>query len=266
MSGLFYRVNSSNNSVDPVVAIDEVRNSRAPTDAETAQKAGMVERAKNLSLGRGDGGLLKKAVDFQFKQDEAQMQALRSPWYSFIIKLAGFSNEEVTKFWKDMGTGKDKAQPLANATSASQVSQINAAVEQGNEGDDKQLGKYLKDRQYFLQSVEVRGYLFLTPTCYAHVCEAISLLEKRCKQNINPDELIQSEHSTYFARLVSLRIQMSRFLSGRYYALSANYGRMRAQEAHLIQYFQKELGNNGLRTRAYGSSSSAGLFARLEGL
>ena len=263
MSGLFYRVN---NPVEAIVSVDEVKENNVSGDAEFAQREGMIERAENLSLGRGDGGLLKKAVDFQIKQDEAQIQALKNPWYSFIIKLAGFSNEDITKFWKDMGTGKDKAQPLANTPNVAQMSQINAAVEQGNEGDDKQLGKYLKERQYFLQSVEVRGYLFLTPTCYAHVCEAISMLEKRCRQKINPDELIQSEHSTYFARLVSLRIQMSRFLSGRYYALSANYGRMRAQEAHLIQYFQRELGNNGLRTTTYGASSSAGLFKRLEGL
>jgi hypothetical protein len=261
MSGLFYRVN---NSVEAVVPVNEVKEPKVSGDAEFAQREGMVERAKNLSL--GNNRLLNKAVDFQIRQDEAQIQALKNPWYSFIIKLAGFSNEDITKFWKDMGTGKDKSQPLANTPNVAQMSQINAAVEQGNEGDDRELGNYLKERQYFLQSVEVRGYLFLTPTCYAHVCEAISLLEKRCRQKINPDELIQSEHSTYFARLVSLRIQMSRFLSGRYYALSANYGRMRTQEAHLIQYFQKELGNNGLRTRAYGSSSSAGLFARLEGL
>ena len=258
MSGLFYRV-------DPVVSVDEVKEFEnvEKLDERIAQKEGMVERAKNLSLNQRGDRNLEKAVEFQIKQDEAQMQALKNPWYSFIIKVAGFSNEPLTKFWKD-SSEKDRAQPLANTPSISQMAQINAAVEQDNTNDDKELGSYLQNRQYFLQSVEVRGYLFLTPTCYAHVCEAVSLLERMCNRKVNPDELVQSEHSTYFARLVSLRIQMSRFLSGRYYSLSANYDRLRTQEAHLVKYFQRHFRNRQSDRRQADFSSGKSLFSQLE--
>lgn len=256
MSGLLYRV-------DPVVSVDEVKDYEKLDSERIAQKEGMVERAKQLSLNPSRDRNLEKAVEFQIRQDEAQMQALRNPWYSFIIKVAGFSNEPLTKFWKDAGSDKDRAQPLANTPSVSQMAQINAAVEQDNANDDKELGRYLQNRQYFIQSVEVRGYLFLTPTCYAHVCESVSLLERMCGFKINPDKLVQSEHSTYFARLVSLRIQMSRFLSGRYYSLSANYNRLRTQEAHLVKYFQRNLGTG---SRGYAMSSGSDMFSRLESL
>ena len=56
--------------------------------------------------------------------------------------------------------------------------------------------------------------------------------------SIDLDKFIQSEHSTYFARLVALRMNMSRFLGGRYYTLSNNYGRLMQQTTRILQYFK----------------------------
>ena len=238
MSEMFFQLN--HDSVRPVVEVKEVDEKASNVAVKRIQEK-MLQRAKKLSLNKNDPNL-KDAVAFQARNDEAQMQALRSPWYSFVIKVAGFSNEDVSKFWKDIGNDKGKdSLPLANTPSLGTIAQINAVSGGNTEERERELGGYLKDRQYFLQSVEVRGYIFLTPICFSHVGEAVSLLENMCKTKIDVDEMIKSRHSTYFARLVSLRIQMTRFLSGRYYSLSANYNRLRTQEGMLMQYFKQNL-------------------------
>ena len=52
-------------------------------------------------------------------------------------------------------------------------------------------------------------------------------------------EFIESEHAIYFARLVALRMQMSRFLSGRYYSFTSNYNRLMTQTTRMLNYFSK---------------------------
>ena len=247
MSDMFFQVDQSMESVPAVIEVKEVNSTT--NDAVKRIQRKMLERAQSLSLNKNDPNL-RPAVEFQIKNDQAQMRALRNPWYSFITKVAGFSNEDVSKLWKDIGNDKNSSQPLANTPSLSTVSQIDAAAGGKTESDEKTLGEYLKNRQYFLQSVEVRGYIFLTPIAFSHCGEAVSLLENMCNTKVNVDELIQSEHSTYFARLVSLRIQMSRFLSGRYYSLSSNYDRLRTQQGMLMLYFQKNLGRRNSKTTA----------------
>ena len=252
MSDVFYQLDHASDSVPSVIKVNEVDDASESAIKRIRNK--MLERAKNLSLNSNDRNL-ERAVDFQIKNDEAQIRALRNPWYAFVIKVAGFSNEDVSKFWKDIGNGRNKdSQPLANTPSLGTMAQIDAAAGGKTETDEKELGAYLQDRQYFLQSVEVRGYIFLTPICYSHVGEAVSLLENMCKTKVDVDKLIQSHHSSYFARLVSLRIQMSRFLSGRYYSLSSNYDRLRTQQGMLIRYFQQHLGNGAASLSASHSS------------
>lgn len=249
MSDMFFQVDQSATDIPSVIQVNEVEG--ANNSAIKRIQAKMLERAKNLSLNGNDRNL-RPAVEFQIKNDEAQIRALRNPWYSFVIKVAGFSNEDVSKLWKDIGNDKNSSQPLANAPSLSTISQIDAAAGGKTEEDEKALGEYLKNRQYFLQSVEVRGYIFLTPTAFSHVGEAVSLLENMCNAKVDVDSLIRSEHSTYFARLVSLRIQMTRFLSGRYYSLSSNYERLRTQQGMLMLYFKKNLSSGtGQRRQSY---------------
>ena len=244
MSDMFFQVDQS---VQPVIEVKEVEDGANNAIRRIQQK--MLDRAKKLSLNANDRNL-RPAVEFQKKNDEAQIRALRNPWYAFVIKVAGFSNEEVSKLWKDIGNDKNSSQPLANTPSLGTFTQIDAAAGGKSEEDEKRLGEYLKDRQYFLQSVEVRGYIFLTPICFSHVGEAVSLLENMCRTKVNVNALIQSDkYSTYFARLVSLRIQMTRFLSGRYYSLSSNYDRLRTQQGMLIRWFKQNLSSSSVQTR-----------------
>ena len=264
MANVFFRVNSD--KVSPVVSVDEILHGKDENSEIKTEE--IKQRAKNLSIeGSRNSKLLEKAVEFQIKQDKALIHALKNDWYNFVMQIAGFSNESITKFYKDDSGDKNQAQPLANTPQIGQIAQINAAVSgEGGGQDGKELGDYLKTRQYFLQTPEVRGYIFLTPICYSHVCEAVSLLENMCHTKINVDNLVGSQHATMFARLVSTRIQISRFLSGRYYSLSANYDRLRKQQFFLVQYFKKNLSSNTFQRTYKEETAAGGLFAQLEGL
>jgi hypothetical protein len=95
------------------------------------------------------------------------------------------------------------------------------------------------------------------------VSESVQLLEKMSGKQLDVDALVGSKHSTYFARLVSLRIQLSRFLSGRYYSLSANYKRLLTQQGHLIAYFKRNLVSTPTPSRGRAAPVSS-YFARLQ--
>lgn len=252
MSDTFFQLKKNN--VEPFVRVDGV--DKGASDVVRRIQQRMLDRAKKLSLNKSDPNL-NKAIEFQKKNDVAEINAFRSPWYSFILKVAGFAMEDISKMWKDIGNDKNSAQPLANTPQLGTVAQINAASTGAVQTDERNLGQYLQNRQYFFQSATVRGYIFLTPVCFSHVSEAVSLLENMCNTQVDVDILIKSQHSTYFARLVALRIQISRFLSGRYYSLSSNYQRLLTQQGMLMHYFKENLG------RESSSSGGRGYFDRL---
>lgn len=264
MANLFFRVDQGN-SVNPVVRVDEVFE-KTVNDKEQEDK--IKQRAKELSLsGDSDSRLIEKAVEWQIKQDNAKMEALRGKWYRFIQMVAGFSNEKISNFFKDDTGGKNPSDPLTNTPSIGSMAQINAAVSgEGGSANEKELGEYLKTRQYLFASAEVRGYIFLQPVAYSHISEAVELLNNMCSTKIDVDELVGSKHSTYLARLVSTRIQITRFLSGRYYSLSANFNRLRTQQHYLIQYFKTHLGSTSRAIGQGGGSATNKLFADLEGM
>ena len=52
-------------------------------------------------------------------------------------------------------------------------------------------------------------------------------------------------------RLVALRIQLSRFLSGRYYSVASNYKRLLFQQESLVRGYFKAKFNQGARPAAH---------------
>ena len=97
MANVFFRVNSD--KVSPVVSVDEILENETNDVIDNTEK--IKERAKNLSIeGSGNSKLLEKAVEFQIKQDKALIHALKNDWYNFVMQIAGFSNESITKFYK----------------------------------------------------------------------------------------------------------------------------------------------------------------------
>ena len=137
MSDMFFQVDQSVESVPAVIPVKEVNSSTNDAVKRILRK--FLERENKLSI-IGNDPNMRPGVYFKKKNDEAQISALRNPWYSFVIKVAGFSNEDVSKLWKDIGNDKNSSQPLANTPSLSTISQIDAAAGGKTEEDEKRLG------------------------------------------------------------------------------------------------------------------------------
>ena len=138
MANVFFRVNSD--KVSPVVSVDQLSENETNDVIDKTEE--IKQRAKNLSIeGSRNSKLLEKAVEFQVRQDQALIHALKNDWYNFVMQVAGFSNESITKFYKDDSGDKNQAQPLANTPQIGQIAQINAAVSgEGGGQDGKELG------------------------------------------------------------------------------------------------------------------------------
>lgn len=256
MDNLLYKINNStSNDVPAVVEIREVKTQKTSLDDNTPVKLSLEERAKNqllngVNANRTDGEdeKIRQALDFQERQDFAIKQALQNKWYQFVMKVSGFANEPIEKLWKgDVDDTGKATTALVNSTQISTAAQINAASRDSNENvEERNLGKFLQGRESVFGSVLVRAELYLNPICYSHVCEAIELIKNHCNNNtIQVHKLVDSGHSTYFARLVATRIQLSRFYSGRYYSLSANHNRLMMNQQRLLQYFKTYFSSNG---------------------
>ena len=101
----------------------------------------------------------------------------------------------------------------------------------------------------------VKGYMFLTPTAYSHLMEAYELIQQHSRKKLDLEELVcNKDYSTYFARLVAVRIQISRFLGGRYYSAASNHERLLVMNDRLIQWFK-----NALNTRYTTNSAPRGV-------
>ena len=84
---------------------------------------------------------------------------------------------------------------------------------------------------------EVSGMVYLNPTIFGHLHEAHEISGVR----LPLEQLILSEASTLFARLVAIRIKVSAFLSGLNYNLDRNYQRLIQQQTLCIRALKKRL-------------------------
>ena len=242
----------------PVIKIDkEIMDKKRKDDVPLDS---MQKRADNLTGGRTTT-LPEPVINLVQNRIFAREKVLQDKYYRFIMQVAGFSNEPLSKLWDSRNEKGQEALTTANTNSLAYETKMNLdkynqsldgqATIIGDGGNSEQnpaekaIMKTLRYRGSFLNSAEVTGQFFLTPNAYSHLLEAWEIIRHRCNTDIPLDELVDVEHSTYFARLVALRIQISRFLSGRYYAVSANYKRLiRQQEALIRGYFKSKLSSN----------------------
>lgn len=231
-----------------------------------AQVKEIKERADNLLPGKGKAP--KKGIEYFVKTQMALAQTQKNPYYRLAMKISAFSGEPMTKMWKQQ-SDVEKGQALLNESTDGIFSAIDAASGGQYDGDDLvramgnymdqeseiQVSEYVKNRRDFFLSPSVFGKLFLTPLIFGHINEALELIQNHCKVTIDIEKLVESDDSTYFARLVALRMNTSRFLSGRYYSLAGNYGRLMHQQNRLIQYFKSRYGS--------GSGSSNLQYSRM---
>ncbi len=238
----------------PVVQIPEAKIQKEVYTNRIVNSTTKQERANNLSLA---GVIPESAIEYSERIDFAEKQKYKNKWYQFIMKVAAFSTEKIDKLWKkDVDNENQRsAGVLTNERSGTAISSIEAASKRyagsrlvRDELDEqdittgKNLADYVGPRSNFLNAPEVRGEMFLSASAYGHILEAKELVGNHCNVRVTEDQLVFSkDHSTYFARLVAVRLQLSRFLSGRYYSLSANYGRLMKNQNRLLRYFREKI-------------------------
>ena len=216
-------------------------------------KRKVQDRANNLLPGAATK-VPSEAVEYVTKVNIARANTMENPWYKFISLVSGLSTEPMSKLWKKQDL-VEKQQALLNETNSGVFSALNVGASQQYQGgglvkntalqqEEQNVSQYVTDRRDFLSSPEVYGKLFLTPLIFAHINEAQQLIENLCNTSIDVDELIKTRHATYFARLVALRMNTSRFLGGRYYHLNSNFGRLQMQTNRLMAYFKQHFGGS----------------------
>lgn len=243
-------VMGSRKKQDPVVPIENIKEKNEDVDEESQDT--MKERANYLTI--GEQTISEDIIKLAKRRLFARKKILRDKYYKFIMQVAGFSNEPMIKLWKNE-TKKGEAPLTASDHSLAWETDWNPqsfrdilAEIQGDKTKLKEeldLTLQMKLKADFLNSAEITGQIFMTPNAYSHLLEAWEIIRHRCNVDIELEKLVDIEHSTYFARLVALRIQISRFLSGRYYTVSSNYKRLiRQQELLISGYFKSKFNAN----------------------
>ncbi len=242
----------------PVIKIeDEYLNDRVDGTTKKTTRT-MKERGDNLLAGIGvfNNGAVKVVQNRNY----AQEQTMKNNYYRFIMQVAGFANEPIQKLWND-NFKKDETPLLSEGLSIRPLdnSKFGVNVKDKKEDTEKEndlmfedtIENQLQAKGNILRSAEVSGQLLLSPSAYSHLLEAWEIIRHRCNTNVSLDTLVSVEHSTYFARLVALRIQLSRFLSGRYYSVASNYKRLLFQQESLVRGYFKAKFNQGVRPAAH---------------
>lgn len=235
----------------PVIKIeDEFLNDRLE-DGNSVQKKTMRDRANNLLAG-STSTISKGAVEVTRNRNYAQEQTLKNNYYRFIMQVSGFANEPIQKLWNQNFKKDEKpllSEGLSLPPSMNNPFDYNTNKDVTDSDRQATIEKELIAKGNILKSAEVSGQLFLSPSAYSHLLESWEIIRHRCNTNVSLDTLVSVEHSTYFARLVALRIQLSRFLSGRYYSVASNYKRLLKQQESLIRgYFKTKFNSGGRRT------------------
>jgi hypothetical protein len=208
----------------------------------------MQDRANDLTGSKGF--VHKDVVNLVKRRNFATEKITKDKYYNFIMQVAGFSNEPLTKLWSTKS--KKGEEPLLGTEQSLAYERANVDAplhytdgDGGRRISESDVVNVLKEKGYLLRSAEVSGQFLLTPTAYSHLLESWEIVRHRCNADVSLDTLVGTEHSTYFARLVALRIQISRFLSGRYYTVSSNYKRLIKQQEALIRgYFRTKFSSN----------------------
>lgn len=171
----------------------------------------------------------KKTREWEHRHEAYKQKLRNDPSYQFLMKVAAFANIKLENMWQTpseepgrsaVSTGgglSDISNPSANPLDT--VSNENAF------------------QHKWTTIPEVSGLVYLNPSIFGHLHEAheISGLQMPLEQ------LIISQASTLFARLVAIRIKVSAFLSGLNYNLDRNYQRLLQQQTLCIRALRKKM-------------------------
>jgi len=225
-------------------------NLRAPSSSAASERKSIKQAYRDQSTGKVPSDNFVRA--FQ-KLEQSRKDADNNALYRFITKVAGFANEEYSRLWDDKAKDTSSSSQYSTSTLLSggtktSLSSVSGDTLESDEydvlSDPRRLSSDTVNSRMLnrLSRPTVKGYMFLTPTAYAHLLESYELLQQVCGTSLPLETFVcEAKYSTYFARLMATRIQLSRFLGGRYYSAASNYQRLMLVNSRLLQWFKSKL-------------------------
>jgi len=168
----------------------------------------------------------KKTRDWEHVHERYKQRLRNDKSYQFLMKVAAFANMKLESLWQT-----PSEEPGRNAVSAGGGL---AGIQ--NPGADP-VGQEQAFQHKWTTIPEVSGLVYLNPSVYGHLHEAYEIAGVQ----LTLEQLIVSDGSTFFARLVALRIKLSQFLSGLNYNLDKNYQRLLQQQSMCVKALRKKV-------------------------
>lgn len=184
------------------------------------------DRAKNMRPSHFPP-LDPKAMDWQIKH-ERQRQTMRSnPLYQFVMLVASFSNLRLESLWST------RSEDINLTGSATERPVVPEQI-----GENMQKMKETRQQFGWTQLPEVNGILNLSPKLYGHILEAEGILKQcsECHRDKSLEDLVTDPKCRHlFARLVSIRMNLSAFMSGLNYQLDRNWRRLHKEQNMVLR-------------------------------
>ncbi len=173
-----------------------------------------------------NGGIDKETLKWEQLHRQAKSEIRQSPEYRFVMLIAGSSNQRIERLWltpsEEPTMSKGAAQTSINESGDSFLT---AAPD---------MDAFARQQQFqhqWAQAPEISLQIHLSPTCYFHVQQALTVIQKHPKWgNIKLDKMIRNQAVVVpFAELIALNMKYSSFLSGLNYNLDNNYRRLKRE-------------------------------------
>jgi len=198
-----------------------------------------------------------RTADWEVEVREKEIKSMRDhPTYQFVMLLAGFTNEKMSKYWtrEEAASGvKRKHTPQSNRCGTGLDEELNANASRNDE----------TYHNWYTKTSWADGMIYLTPMVYGHLEESLTALTQRYKHLRDAtlrDFMTSPRIRTLFARLVGMGILVSDVLSGKKYSLDSTYKRVNMERNRLMNVFRHVKLVKGGQTWPVTTSTSVLMF------
>ena len=175
----------------------------------------------------------RNTVEWEVKHQAARQAVRQDVLYQFVMMVSAFANLKMERLWTT--PSEEPKQSSGRATEGG-----DSFNELGTMTD--MFAKEQLFQHKWTTTPEVSNMMYLSPMMYGHIEESLDIIH-RVNNSLPKDleQLIRRDNSKYrvlFARLVSVRIKLSNFLSGVNYQLDRNWQRLHKEQNMILRHFK----------------------------
>ena len=168
----------------------------------------------------------EESKDWEKKHEKYKQRMRSDPSYQFIMMVAGFANVKLDKLWTT---------PSEEPSNSAVESSRGLGTLQFSSDSMDRLSKEQAFQHKWTTIPEVSGIVYLSPVVYGHLMEAHDIYKTKGGTKSLNNLMVSPHYKVNFARLVSLRMKISGFLSGLNYQLDRNYRRLMTQQTMCLR-------------------------------